>query len=44
MFIKLGSNKGVLLDYTYHIIKTVFQNYNTNENPLSNYGLEFVFK
>ena len=39
IFIKIGSTKGLLLDYTYHINRTLFQNYNINENLINNYGL-----
>ena len=39
IFIKIGSNKVLLLDYTYHINRTIFQNYNINENLINNYGL-----
>ena len=27
LFIKIGSNKVLILDYTYHINRTIFQNY-----------------
>ena len=40
--IKIGSTKALLLDYTYHINRTIFQNYNINENLINNYGLEFI--
>ena len=39
IFIKTGSTKVLLLDYTYHINRTIFQNYNINENLINNYGL-----
>ena len=39
MFIKIGSTKVLLLDYTYHIHRTIFQNYTINENLINNYGL-----
>ena len=42
LFIKIGSTKVLLLDYTYHINRTIFQNYNINENTINAYGLEFV--
>ena len=42
IFIKIGSNKVLLLDYTYHIDRTVFQNDNINENLINNCDLEFV--
>ena len=42
IFIKIGSTKVLLLDYTYHISRNIFQNYNINENIIDNYGLEFI--
>ena len=42
IFIKIGSTKVLLLDYTYHINRTIFQNYIINENLINNYGLEFI--
>ena len=39
IFIEIGSTKVLLLDYTYHINRTIFQNYNINENLIHNYGL-----
>ena len=39
IFIKTGSTKVLLLDYTYHINRTIFQNYNINENLINIYGL-----
>ena len=42
IFIKIGSTKALLLDYTYHINRTIFQNYTKNEKPINNYGLEFI--
>ena len=39
IFIKLGSNKLLLLDYTYHINRNIVQNYTINENTLDDYGL-----
>ena len=41
LFIKIGSNKVLVLDHTYHINNNIFQNYTTNENSLNNYDLEF---
>ena len=32
LFIKIGSNKVLILDYTYHINRNIFQNYTKNEN------------
>ena len=42
LFIKIGSTKVLLLDYTYHINRIVFQNCNINENTINEYGLEFI--
>ena len=42
IFIKIGSTKLVLLGYTYHINRTIFQNYTINENTINDYGLEFT--
>jgi hypothetical protein len=44
IFIKIGSTKVLLLDYTYHINRTIFQNYSINENTINDYDLEFVLK
>ena len=42
IFIKIGSTKVLLLDYTYHINRFIFQNYTINENTINAYGLEFI--
>ena len=42
IFIKIGSTKALLLDYTYHINRNIFQNYTINENTINAYGLEFI--
>ena len=42
LFIKIGYNKVLILTYTYHIKKNIFQNYTINENLLNNYDLEFI--
>ena len=42
LFIKIGSNKVLLLDYTYHINRNIFQNYTINEDTINEYGLEFI--
>ena len=42
IFIEICSNKVLLLDYTYHINRTIFQNYTKNENTINEYGLEFI--
>ena len=34
IFIKIGSTKILILYYTYHINRTIFQNYSINENTL----------
>ena len=39
LFIKIGSNKVLVLDYTYHINRNIFQNYTTNEDLVNNYDL-----
>ena len=41
IFIKIGSNKALLLDYTYHINRT-FQNYTINVNTVNDCNLEFI--
>ena len=42
IFIKIGSTKVLLLDYTYHINRNIFQNYTINENTINGYNLEFI--
>ena len=42
LFIKIGSNKVLVLDYTYHINRNIFQNYTINENTINDYNLEFI--
>ena len=42
IFVKIGSTKVLLLDYTYHINRTIFQNYTINENTINDYNLEFI--
>ena len=39
IFIKIGSNKILILDYTYHINRKVFQTYTINEHIINNYDL-----
>ena len=39
IFIKIGSTKVLLLDYTYHINRNIFHNYTINEHLINNYGL-----
>ena len=38
IFIKLGSNKVSLLDFTYHVNRHTFQNYTINEHTINNYN------
>ena len=40
--IKIGSTKVLLLDYTFHINRNIFQIYTINENTINDYGLEFI--
>ena len=35
IFVIIGSTKALLLDYTYHINRTIFQNYTINENLIN---------
>ena len=42
LFIKVASNKVLILDYTYHINRNIFQNCTTNENVTNNHDLEFI--
>ena len=35
IYIKIGSNKVLILDYTYHINRNIFQNYSINENTIN---------
>ena len=42
IFIKIGSNKILLLDYTYHINRNIFQYYTINENVLNPFKLEYI--
>ena len=42
IFIKIGSTKVLLLDYAYHIHRTIFQNYTINENTVNDYNVELV--
>ena len=42
IFIKIGSTKVLLLEYTFHINRNIFQNYKINGNLINNYGLEFI--
>ena len=39
LFIKIGSNKILLLDHTYFIIRNIFQKYTINEKLMNSYGL-----
>ena len=42
IFIKINSNKLLLLDFTYHINRNIFQNYTITYNATNPYNLEFV--
>ena len=42
LFIQIGSNKVLILDYTHHINRNIFQNFTINENSLNNFDLEFI--
>ena len=42
IFIRIGSNKALLSDYTHHINRTIFQNFTINENTINDYNLEFI--
>ena len=43
LFIKIGSKKVLVLDYTYHINKNMFlQNYTISGNTINDYNLEFI--
>ena len=39
ILIKIGSNRVLILDYTYHINRIIFQNYNINGNLVNNCDL-----
>ena len=39
IFIKIGSNKILVLDYTYCINRNMFQNYTINEHIINNYDV-----
>ena len=39
LFIKIGSNKVLILDYTNHLNTNIFQNYTINDNLVNNYDL-----
>ena len=40
--IQIGSNKVLILDYTYHINRNIFQSFTINENTITDYNLEFI--
>ena len=42
LFIKIGSNKVLILDYAYHINRNVFHNYTINDNLLNSSDLQFI--
>ena len=39
IFIEIGSNKVLILDYTCHITRNILQNYTINENTINDYNL-----
>ena len=41
LIIKTGSNKILVLDYTYHVNRNIFQYYTINENTINDYNLQF---
>ena len=44
VFIKTGSNKVSLFNYTYHITRNIFQNYTINGNTINNCDLAFILE
>ena len=42
IFIKIGSNKTLVLDYTYFTNNNIVQNHTINEQIINNYDLEFI--
>ena len=42
LFIKIGSNKVLALDFTYHINRNIFHNFTINWNSLNNYDLQVI--
>ena len=44
LFIKIGYHKVLILDYTYHMNRNIFQNFTINENLVNSYDLEFIPK
>ena len=44
IFIKIGSTKVLLLDYTYHINRNIFQNCTINENTTKNIWFRIYLK
>ena len=42
IFIKIGSNKVIILDCTCHMNRNIFQNYTINGNTINDYILEFI--
>ena len=41
-FIKIGSNKVLILDHTYHINRNISRNYTINENTFNDCSLELI--
>ena len=42
IFIQICYDKVLILYYTYHIDRNIFQNYTINENTINDYNLEFI--
>ena len=42
LFIERSSNKVLILDYTYHINRNIFQNYSIKGNTMNGYSLELI--
>ena len=42
IFIRTGSTKALLSNYTYHLNRTIFQNSTINENMINDYNLAFI--
>ena len=42
IFTQIGSNKILILDYTYLVNRNIFQNYIINENTVNDCQLEFI--
>ena len=42
IFIEIGFNNILILDYTYPVNKHIFQNYTIHEHTINIYALEFI--